>query len=112
MLTATLTGQHVARWGWIMHHMARWTYCCGTVAGSTGPWWTGYDPTSMVGSRPSNTDLMAQEARVRLAPLHSTAGKHSMADGEAVTVANAGMALETSPIEPEHTQSIYEILRT
>ena len=31
--------------------------------GSTGPWWTSYDPTSMVGSWPSSADLMAQEAR-------------------------------------------------
>ena len=35
-----------------------------------------------------------------------------MADGEADMAVNAKMALGTSPIEAEHTQSIYEIPRT
>ena len=53
-----------------------------------GPWWTGYDPTGMVGSRPSSTDLVAQEAWVRPAPLHKNAGEHAMAVDKATTAAN------------------------
>jgi hypothetical protein len=64
----------------------------------------------MVGSRPSSVDLMAQEARVRSAPLHSTTGELAMAGGETVTAAIARMALWTSPIETKCTGRIYRTL--
>ena len=50
---------------------------------------------------------MAQEARMRPTPLHSTTGEHAMAGGEADMAVNAGMALGTSPIKTKCMGMIY-----
>ena len=72
-----------------------------------GPWWTGYHSKWYALIVVVQMDLMAWDAREYFCRPHSTAGEPAMADGEATTVANAGTALWTSPIETKPTRMIY-----